>query len=66
MKLSIIIATRNRAHAIGACLNSVAAAIAHAAPLDAEIIVVDNGSSDQTSPIIRAWASTASVPVPPV
>lgn len=63
MKLSVVIATRNRAHAIGACLNSVAAALAHAAPLDAEIIVVDNGSSDQTSPIVRAWANTAGVPL---
>jgi GT2 family glycosyltransferase len=63
VRVSIIIATRNRAHALGACLNSVATAIAHTAPLDAEIIVVDNGSTDETESIIRAWASTASVPV---
>jgi GT2 family glycosyltransferase len=44
-------------------LNSVSAAIAYAAPLDAEIIVVDNGSTDETGSIIRAWASTANVPV---
>ena len=59
MKLSVIIATRNRAHAIGPCLNSIAAAFAKAAPFDAEIVVVDNGSTDDTSDIIKAWANTS-------
>jgi glycosyltransferase involved in cell wall biosynthesis len=42
MKLSVIIATRNRAHAIAGCLDSVAASLANASLLDAEIVVVDN------------------------
>jgi glycosyltransferase involved in cell wall biosynthesis len=63
MKLSVIVATRNRAHAIAGCLDSIAAAFANAAPLDAEIIVVDNGSTDDTAAVVKAWADTSAVPV---
>jgi glycosyltransferase involved in cell wall biosynthesis len=63
MRLSVIIATRNRARVIVACLSSIAAAIARAAPLDAEIVIVDNGSTDETGQIIAGWASANSVRV---
>ena len=63
MKLSVIVATRNRAHAITGCLDSIAASLAAAAPLDAEIVVVDNGSKDDTSALVKAWAGTCPVPV---
>jgi Glycosyl transferase family 2 len=52
VKLSVIVATRNRAQAIGPCLDSIAEALAEAAPLDAEIVVVDNGSTDDTAEVI--------------
>jgi glycosyltransferase involved in cell wall biosynthesis len=61
MKLSVIIATRNRANAIPPCLNSVAVAFAKAGPLDAEIVIVDNGSTDDTAATIEKWANVNSV-----
>jgi GT2 family glycosyltransferase len=63
MKLSVIVATRNRAYALPVCLDSIAAAFASAAPLDAEIVVVDNGSTDDTAAVIKAWAAASAVPV---
>jgi glycosyltransferase involved in cell wall biosynthesis len=63
MKLSVIIATRNRAHAITECLDSIAASLANAAPLDAEIVVVDNGSQDATSRVVEQWATGCAFPV---
>jgi glycosyltransferase involved in cell wall biosynthesis len=63
MKLSVMIATRNRAHAIAGCLESIAASLAKAAPLDAEIVVVDNGSKDGTSRVVEQWATGCAFPV---
>jgi glycosyltransferase involved in cell wall biosynthesis len=62
MKLSIIVCTRNRARAILPCLDSIAAALTHAAQIDAEIIVVDNGSQDDTAAIVRKWIDTCVFP----
>jgi glycosyltransferase involved in cell wall biosynthesis len=63
MKLSVIVATRNRAHAVARCLDSIAASLAHAGAPDAEIVVVDNGSTDGTAAIVGAWAAAAGVGV---
>jgi glycosyltransferase involved in cell wall biosynthesis len=63
MKLSVIVATRNRAHAIAGCLDSIAASLANASLLDAEIVVVDSGSTDDTPAVIEAWASASPVQV---
>jgi GT2 family glycosyltransferase len=63
MKLSVIVATRDRAHAIAGCLDSIAASLANAAPLDFEIVVVDNGSQDATSKIVEQWATGSAFPV---
>ena len=50
MRLSVIVCTKNRARNITPCLDSIAAAFSLAAPLDAEIVIVDNGSTDNTQP----------------
>ena len=63
MKLSVIVATKNRALALTPCLDSIAAAFASAAPVDAEIVVVDNGSTDDTADTIKTWAGASAVPV---
>lgn len=63
MKLAVIVCTRNRAHAILECLQSIQDAISSAAPVDAEIIVVDNGSTDETAAIVKEWASSCPSPV---
>jgi glycosyltransferase involved in cell wall biosynthesis len=63
MKLSVIVATRNRADQIRPCLESIATALAKASPLDAEIVVVNNGSTDNTSEIVKAWAWECPFPV---
>ena len=63
VKLSVIVATRNRAHGIAGCLDSIAGSLAKAAPLDAEIVVVDNGSQDETSRFVERWATGCAFPV---
>src|SRR5262245_14071050 len=57
MKLSVIVVTKNRARHIAPCLDSLAA------PLDAEIVIVDNGSADNTAALIDGWARANAVPV---
>jgi glycosyltransferase involved in cell wall biosynthesis len=62
MKLSVVVTTKNRARHIAPCLDSIAAAFALAAPLDAEIVIVDNGS-DNAAAVIDGWARANAVPV---
>ena len=63
MKLSIIVCTRNRAHGVAVCLNSIAASLAYAGNPDAELVVVDNGSTDETAVQLKNWAATGKMPL---
>lgn len=62
MDLSFIVATRNRAHSIAECLESIAAALSKASPIAAEIVVVDNGSDDDTPAVLKKWADGCAFP----
>jgi glycosyltransferase involved in cell wall biosynthesis len=55
MKVSIIIATRNRAALLDGALTSLGA---QAGAPDLELVVVDNGSTDATAAVARAHAAT--------
>jgi len=63
MKVTILICTRNRAQSIVPCLDSIDTAARTASLTDAEIIVTDNASDDDTSSIVRNWAAGSSIPV---
>jgi glycosyltransferase involved in cell wall biosynthesis len=63
MRLSAIVCTRNRSRAIIQSLASIAASLEAAAPVEAEIVVIDNGSTDDTSAIVSEWAKSCAVPV---
>jgi glycosyltransferase involved in cell wall biosynthesis len=56
MKFSIIVCTLNRAHAIAASLDSIAQAIYEAPEIEAELVIVDNGSTDGAPQFIADWA----------
>lgn len=52
---SLIICTRNRANQLSATLNSVSAACKHYAPNQVDVIIVNNGSTDDTQRVVEAW-----------
>ena len=59
---SVLIATRNRASMLPGCLDAVWGAISkHQA--SAEIIVIDNGSTDDTPACVHAWSQRSGVEV---
>ncbi len=60
MRLSIVIPAYNEEDRIGATLESINAFLANA-DFDAEIIVVDDGSTDDTVSVVHDIASNAQV-----
>ncbi|MCB9988469.1 MAG: glycosyltransferase [Rhodospirillales bacterium] len=62
MNVSVIVCTRNRAHAITPCLDSMVEALKTVDIPQKEIIVVDNGSEDDTAARVTAWAENCPVP----
>jgi glycosyltransferase involved in cell wall biosynthesis len=59
--LSLILCTRNRADALARCLRRLPTSALSAA--DGELILVDNGSSDETPALLRRFADAAACPV---
>jgi glycosyltransferase involved in cell wall biosynthesis len=55
-KLSIMVCTRNRAAALLTCLDAIDVALQNASPVSAEIVVIDNASTDDTSVMVGDWA----------
>ena len=53
--VSVVVSTRNRAHYLPDCMRALAAQ-KDGAPF--EVVVVDNGSTDETAGILEAWCST--------
>jgi glycosyltransferase involved in cell wall biosynthesis len=58
-ELAVIIPARNEALRIGACLDSVRQSLECAGAIDAEVIVVDDASTDETSDVARAHGALA-------
>lgn len=57
--ISLIISSRNRAYGLTNCLDAVSGAARQANYLRLELVFVDNGSTDNTSDIVREWAKNA-------
>jgi GT2 family glycosyltransferase len=60
---SFIVCTRNRAAALEACINSIEAACKACSALSCELVVVDNGSSDDTVQRLSRIAAKSVIPV---
>jgi glycosyltransferase involved in cell wall biosynthesis len=60
--VSVILCTRNRSRRLGPCLDRVAAS-GRRARSDWELVLVDNGSTDDTRDVLREWAAASSVDV---
>ncbi len=63
MQISIIVCTYNRSRMIIDCLECISVAILHADGVQAEIVVVDNASQDDTFTVVSEWAKASRVAV---
>lgn len=63
MRISVIVCTRNRASAIIQCLKSIEDSLMQSLPIQAEIVIVDNGSTDNTATLLKFWAAQCRFPV---
>src|SRR5689334_5194303 len=61
-EISVVICTRNRAASLAECLRALTEA-ARTVSAAIELVVVDNGSTDDTTDVVAAFVRTASFPV---
>ncbi|GGB40857.1 hypothetical protein GCM10011380_32900 [Sphingomonas metalli] len=61
--ISLLVCTRDRAGPLPALLASIARAVERGASHAIEIVLVDNGSSDATPQVLRAWQAAQTFPV---
>jgi glycosyltransferase involved in cell wall biosynthesis len=61
-QISLIVCTRNRAESLPACLNSIEQAAVANRAVEVELLIVNNGSTDATAAVLRAWQRSTSVP----
>lgn len=54
-KISVVISTRNRCESLARCLDAIAKMDA---PVEWELVIVDNGSSDDTPAVVERFATT--------
>lgn len=59
--ISLIVCTRNRAESLPACLNSIEQAAVANRAVEVELLIVNNGSTDATAAVLRAWQRSTSV-----
>lgn len=62
-RASFIVCTRNRASALAACVDSIQAACRSHATFAAELVIVDNGSSDGTADCLARLAAGSPLPM---
>ncbi|MFN3512261.1 MAG: glycosyltransferase family 2 protein [Phenylobacterium sp.] len=65
MKISVIVATRNRAGQVAPALESIVAAAQGAPAVEVEVVLVDNGSTDETAAVVAAEATRCPLRVIP-
>ncbi len=63
---SFIVCTRNRAEALEACIRSIEAASRAHPSMTSELVVVDNGSTDDTAERVARIAASSSIAIIPV
>jgi glycosyltransferase involved in cell wall biosynthesis len=61
--VTIVVCTRNRVDALQPCLASISHAALQCPAATAELVVVDNGSTDNTRDFVSAWLRSAPFPV---
>src|SRR5262249_8785875 len=63
MPLSLLFCRLNLSPIIIPCLHLIAQSLANATPLNAEIIVINNASEDDTAAVLSQWVSKSPFPV---